>query len=323
MRVTLSALQDLSLWKAVRLAVVGATALIFLTARCGLADDVEEFKTQIFVGNSDGSSLRRLVDLPDYQAHGSPSWSADGKWIAFDAWRSQKGETFADGHIMVVSADGSKIRDLGRGIMPSLSPQGHRVAFSRRDGGETGIWIVDVDDPTWKAQIDEHGWGTDWSPDGVYVAYTRGSNLVIYNMIEGTSKSLFDDTTIPLQSIYWNFSWSGDSQFIAFKAMTKENRPVLATVDVRGEKPKLTIVLEEDISTTMTWQPDRSAILVAMFDSERQVSKRLYTIRLDKPNSPQLLSGLPMDRDFGDPCLSPDGTKLAVWASKRISAAAK
>ena len=79
--------------------------------------------------NGDGSNLRKLVAMPDYTSIGSPDWLRDGTRIAFDAWRSSIGETYVDGHVFVVNADGGKPIDLGPGAMPSWSPARKCIVF--------------------------------------------------------------------------------------------------------------------------------------------------------------------------------------------------
>src|SRR5262245_15351022 len=52
-------------------------------------EEPEQFETRLFVAEADGSKMRPLADLPEYQAQGSPNWSRDGKYIVFDAWKPQ------------------------------------------------------------------------------------------------------------------------------------------------------------------------------------------------------------------------------------------
>src|SRR6478752_10432666 len=47
----------------------------------------EENDTRIYVCQPDGSGMKLLVEKTEYRMQGSPTWSADGKVIAFDAWR--------------------------------------------------------------------------------------------------------------------------------------------------------------------------------------------------------------------------------------------
>lgn len=284
--------------------------------------DEENYSFQIFVGNADGSDMKRLVDLDEYQSQGSPDWSDDGALIAFDAWKPQHGERYSNGHVFVVNADGTNPRDLGPGNTPSFSPQGRRVAYCTHGGTtDPGIWVMDVDRPESKAQIDQSGWGVDWSPDGTRIAYARGNQLMICHWVEGTLTPLLKDGSF--QQVFWNFQWSSDSGKIAFKAVTKQNKPVLAIVDARGETHGLKMIYHGEIQPALAFHPNRKELVVTIDDPAREKFPRLYSIDLDGPKAPMLLPHLPPDRKMGDPCFSPDGKRLAALTFKRTPPAAK
>ena len=288
------------------------------------ADEEENFRSQIFVGNVDGSDMKRLVDIATYQSHGSPSWSQDGKRITFDAWQSQKGQRFSDGHVFVVNSDGTNPRDIGPGFMPSLSPKGHRVAFTRMGDENTGgVWIAEVEDPTACAQIDPSGWGTDWSPNGLFIAYTRGGELILFDTIEGTLRPVFNQQSKPFSQIQWNFNWSSDSRQIAFKAITEDQRSVLATVDVFDEKHEVKVIYEGNFQPGVSWHPNRQQIFVSMPDPDHENLPRIFRVNVQPPGPPVLLSHQPPDRKLHDPAISPDGKRLAVLAFKRVSPTVK
>ncbi|NOX56377.1 MAG: hypothetical protein GXP27_18415, partial [Planctomycetes bacterium] len=97
----------------------------------------------LYIMNRDGTDLRPLVSIPEYTAHGSPAFTPDGKRIAFDAWRSGRGETYVNAHIFVADANGGNVRDLGPGAMPSWSPGGNRIVFSCYQ--PRGVWIMHAD----------------------------------------------------------------------------------------------------------------------------------------------------------------------------------
>ena len=85
----------------------------------------------VFTIASDGTGARRLIR----DAH-SPSWSPDGKEIAFVSGRS------GDEEVYVARADGTRIRRLtllrGPDLSPSWSTDGRQLAWSR--AGE--IWTM-------------------------------------------------------------------------------------------------------------------------------------------------------------------------------------
>ena len=301
-----------------------AFAVSFLGHLGIAADEPEEEKyvAQIFIGNADGSDLQRLAYLTEYQSQGSPSWSQDGSRIAFDAYKPQDGERFSDAHLIVVNSDGGDARDLGRGLMPSLSPRGHRVVYSiHGSNGQGGVWIVDVEDPEKRFQIDANGWGADWSPDGVHVAYGQGDTLILYNVIEGTSERVFEMGSSPVSHVYWNFSWSPDGRQIAFRAMTKDDKTVLAVVDAKSGGQNYQVLYEGESFECVDWTSDGQQIVVPMRDVNRGGLVSLFAIDVEKPSEPRLLENLPIDRKVSDPSFSPDGKQLTVQAFKRAPAA--
>ncbi len=304
---------------------LGIAFVVSFIGNLGIAadePDEEKFVAQIFIGYADGTEMRQLADLPEYQSQGSPSWSPDGKRIAFDAYKPQNGERFSDAHLIVVDSDGTNPRDLGRGLMPSLSPTGHRVVYSiHGQDGQGGIWIVDVDDPKKRVQIDGNGWGADWSPDGVHVAYARGDNLILYNVTEGTSEQIFEANSSPVAHIYWNFSWSTDGRQIAFKAMTKENKSVLAIVDAKSGGHGFKVVYEGECRECVDWTPDGKQLVTPMRDPNRDGLARLFTLDVEKPSEPRLYPDLLIDRKVSDPSFSPDGEELTVSAFKKVPVA--
>ena len=75
----------------------------------------------------------------------SPSWSPDGKHIAFDSWRDGNGE------IYVMDADGGNPRRLTnhqfKDWEPSWSPNGKQIVFvsDREADGNHEIYVMNAD----------------------------------------------------------------------------------------------------------------------------------------------------------------------------------
>lgn len=75
---------------------------------------------------------------------GSPVWSSNGNWIAFQSDREGSFQIF------VMDANGSTEKRLTDGIgdarSPSWSPDGSKIAFSlSREGGRSHIYVVNAD----------------------------------------------------------------------------------------------------------------------------------------------------------------------------------
>jgi TolB protein len=84
---------------------------------------------EIYVVNADGSGLRRLTRMR--WSDEFPSWSPDGRMIAFASDRPSGG-----GVIYVMNADGSDLRTLnGRSASDAAwSPDGRTIALTQHDG---------------------------------------------------------------------------------------------------------------------------------------------------------------------------------------------
>ena len=93
-----------------------------LTSEAAAADGLH-------VMDADGRNLRPFVAHPEYTAHGSPAWSCDGSKLAFDAWRSGRGETYVVAHIFTCTPMAANRETLGSGRHAKLvaGRKPHRV----------------------------------------------------------------------------------------------------------------------------------------------------------------------------------------------------
>lgn len=277
------------------------------------AEEPAIYSTLIFICDADGSNLMPLTTFGDYLSQGSPCWTADSKRVAFDAYKPQLGQSFYDGHIILVDADGSNPRDLGVGILPSLSPKGNRVAFCRHERvGAKGVYVMDLNDPDTIALIDEKGWGAEWSPDGRYIAYRKGPPLRLYDVIEGTYRPAFDPEKSGIAGVDWNYSWSPDSRRIAFKANTVDNKHALAIATIDDENQKAQIVYEGEMGPAVTWNPIQDEIVIERMGSEPDYFQTLFRVSLSKPGMVTQLKSTPVNRRMRNASFSPDGKKIAI-----------
>lgn len=107
---------------------------------------IGEMNSEVFVADADGANSRNLTNHPSFE--GWPSWSPDGRRIAFAGNRN------ANYQIFLMNADGSNVRLLanteGRATVPRWSPDGRRIYFTncqKRDFGSACEIMVAAVEP--------------------------------------------------------------------------------------------------------------------------------------------------------------------------------
>lgn len=123
----------------------------------------------LIIMDIDGSNRTQLTDdggVDDY-----PTWSPDGKKIAFISDRTK------DVEIYTINVDGSGVKQLtderGEDWMPDWSPDNKHIAFSSVRSGDWEIYVMDADGENVKQLTNEPGEDFEpvWSPDGKMIAY--------------------------------------------------------------------------------------------------------------------------------------------------------
>jgi TolB protein len=125
--------------------------------------------TGISIMNADGSGQHRL---PHTDGGEYPSWSPDGKRIAFNS-------NLTGSHVMYIArADGSKVVDLsrvGEGWQVDWSPDGRFILFtSHRDHPDnyTDVYAMRPDGSAVRRLTHNGGYTPAWSPDGDHIVFS-------------------------------------------------------------------------------------------------------------------------------------------------------
>ena len=294
------------------------------------------FERGIGVLNLDSSSEPKVLSFgpDDLSQVGSPEWSSDGKRITFDA---SKGSVQTS-RICVINADGSGLKDLGEGCMPSFSPDGKRIVFTNFP---RGILMMN-DDGSDRVVLDADGWGKQWSPGDDELAWARRDKIIVYNVATKQRRSIDINTPKSLVSyVYWNFAWSNDGKWIAFKAIAKDGGQALAVVstavptdsetedseagDSKVEDDRFhevrTLYHGRDISHNVTWDGKGRRVLFTFKDDKTsKVHLLAVDIESGSDQTPTIARQSPEDWRLYDADVSVDGKKIAVSASVPVDA---
>jgi Tol biopolymer transport system component len=98
---------------------------------------------------------------------GSPTWSPDGKEIAF----AKNGSCGTQ--ITIISAEGGPTREVTKkyGVLPDWSPDGRTILYRSKDG--FSVVAVRGGEPR-LIHSDDGDMGASWSPSGETIAFTHG-----------------------------------------------------------------------------------------------------------------------------------------------------
>ncbi|MBZ5582658.1 MAG: serine/threonine-protein kinase [Acidobacteriia bacterium] len=166
----------------------------------------------------DANSRQFLALLPAVPAF-DPSWSANGKWVAYT--------TYPDHALWRSRSDGTDPLQLtfppGQVFAPSISPDGMQVAYVNSAGA---ICLIGRDGGSPPAIVEKNGAWPHWSPDGSHLVFVdRGAIHLLDIRTGGTS-------LVPGPAGLLNPQWVGDDRLVAGTPdFTK-----LMTFDVRTQQ---------------------------------------------------------------------------------------
>ena len=175
---------------------------------------------EVFLIDADGRNPRNLTN--HFAMDGNPTWSADGRQIAFVRRIDKNRERFEiDMGVYVMNADGDNVHRLTpssvRASEPDWSPDGMKIVYTAKTPkGKSTIYVMDRDGA--HAVKLTQGVAPRWSPDGRQIVFVRFEGPVdqlsrIYVMHSDGSNI----HAIGEKGIEDNFPvWSPDGRQIAF-----------------------------------------------------------------------------------------------------------
>ncbi|PHQ36066.1 pentalenene synthase [Rhodopirellula bahusiensis] len=287
---------------------------------------------------TDGTPIRPLVtdeELRDRFDHqGTPEISADGKHIAFDAVTYDSTRTSQQSRIVIVDFDGDDAINVIDGELPSFSPDGKRLVFSRQrrytntDGAEgTSVWMMDIDGGNKKMVAHRGAWGGRWSPDGKSIVFYGGEKstgvpvakncLRLFDIESETTTNVFSPDESPFGELSFQFEWAkDDSRRVVFGGPLKDTAE-LATGVIQVDQgiSSLTVRTGDTMGASLIhgssydWKPDGNSFLMSGTIGDRILP---ISVSIDLLESLQTFDGIPDDVSASDPIHTPDGKHLIV-----------
>lgn len=186
---------------------------------------------EVWISNVDGSHPMKVTSLEGPIA-GTPRWSPDGKWIAFDV------NGLTHGAVFVVSAEGGKAHeiaaDASENSVPSWSRDGRWVYFASDRTGEWQVWKVPLDKGDAVQVTKSGGFAALESLDGQYVYFskTRYPNSLVWRVAkEGGNEEVISQKLRPDS---WA-SWAPVPDGIYFVQTDRSGKSALMHYDSQSE----------------------------------------------------------------------------------------
>ena len=255
--------------------------------------------------STDGSTIRELTAGESSIWNEHPTWSPDGKRIAYHTF----GANFQNNSIWVVNADGSGIMkitdDSFDSQWPSWSPDGTYLAFTNTYEGESKcrISVVKPDGSSLKTITSgPFDLFPVWTPDGS-IAFIRkvgtchDSTGDVF-LIQPDGSGLKQITNSGHIS---GVGFSPDGKWIAYHDTKKKQILVYPLDDSQPPTSIFDLPFFADYIQP-TWSPDGKTIAIASSNMWTSSGSKLYLVNADGSGSIEV----PIDRGVFDPAWKPE-----------------
>lgn len=276
--------------------------------------------TTLWTISSQGGTPKQITVMgKPAGGHGSPSWSPDGKRIAFASYDPAKTEIFT------ITVQGDQLNRVARGVDPIYSPDGENIYFGSLGTGNLNFGVSKVrvsresGEPIGEP-IEIASTGASRikrltiSADGKRIAYTPltpVSNLLSVRVPLGESEATEPPVALTRDTSYRNSSpvFSPDGKKVAYHVVRVGGRADIWVLDLEGENATQ-LTTDPASDQRPSWFPDGEQIA---FQSNREGRETMLAIDLISGKERTLF--VP-EQDLTFPRISPDGKQVAFNSKK-------
>jgi serine/threonine protein kinase/Tol biopolymer transport system component len=274
----------------------------------------------------------------------SPTWSPDGRFIAYSSNRGGKFDIWVQ---QVTGGDPVQItKGPGHNWQPDWSPDGRYIAY-RSEDGEGGLFVIPaLGGAGMERKISSYGYNPRWSPDSSQILFDAQFTALypehrfyIVGLDGGLPKEVLGDFLVHHQLVPISVAWYPDGKRLSVWGIepvevlnpdVESQMPGLWTVPlgvgtairseiapaIRQELGRVASSGGEDFSfgsSTFSWAPSGKAVY---FDQAFRGVRNIWKMTMD----PVTLRGTAVERLTAGPgadrgaVVSPDGTRLAFAA---------
>jgi tricorn protease len=261
---------------------------------------VFEARGDVFTVPGEHGSIRNLTQTPGIWER-YPTWSPDGKWVAYLSDRTGEYELYITpqngmGQETRITTDGSVFR-----YGPVWSPDSTKLLYSDKD---LRLWYVDIHQKK-PVQIDKAEYGEirdyTWSPDSRWVAYSKAASnqygvIELYSLGSGKITPVTTDFTNSFQPVF-----DPEGKYLYFLS-NRDYNEVIGAYDADFANPKATrvyvVTLRPDEPSPFAPQSDEVSVKPAASTEETAKPAEKKTearpFRIDLEGIGQRVVALPM-----------------------------